>query len=62
MARCFGTPFRLDQNRNGGVIMLFIRNDTPVKVVSTGDRPIESFYVQLNFRKEKMAIEPFLQP
>ena len=58
----FGTRFCLDRNRNGGGIMLFIRNDIPAKVVSTDDRPIESFYVELNFRKKKMAIELFLQP
>ena len=45
----FGTPFRLDRNRNGGNIMLFIRNDFPAKVVSTDDRPIESCYVELKF-------------
>ena len=45
----FGKPFRLDRNRNGGGIMLFIRNDIPAKVVSTDDSPIESFYVELNF-------------
>ena len=28
----FGTPFRLDRNRNSGGIMLFIRNDIPAKV------------------------------
>ena len=49
----FGTPFRLDWNRNGRGIMLFIRNDIPANVVSTVDRPIESFYVELNFRKKK---------
>ena len=48
----FGTPFRLDRNRNGESIMLFIRNDIPAKVISTDDRPIESFYVELNFRKK----------
>ena len=31
--------------------MLLVRNDIPAKVVSTDDRPIESFYVELNFRK-----------
>ena len=46
----FGTPFCLDQSRSGGGIMLFIRNDIPAKVVSTDDRPIECFYVVLNFR------------
>ena len=49
----FRTPFQLDRNRNGGGIVLFIRNDIPVKVVSTDDRPIENFYVELNFRNKK---------
>ena len=49
----FGTPFRLGRHRNGGGIMLFIRIDIPAKVVSTDDRPNESFYVELNFRKKK---------
>ena len=29
----FGKPFRLDRNRNGGGIMLFIRSDIPAKVI-----------------------------
>ena len=33
--------------------MLSIRNDIPAKVVSLDDRPTESFYVKLNFRKKK---------
>ena len=48
----FGTLLRLDRDRNGGGIMLFIRNDIPAKVFSTDDKPIESFYVELNFRKK----------
>ena len=32
--------------------MFFIRNNMSTKVVSTDDRPIESFYVALNFRKK----------
>ena len=39
----FGTPFRLVRNRNGGGIILFVRNNIPAKVISTDDRPIESF-------------------
>ena len=58
----FGTPFRLDRNRNGGGIMLFIRNDIPAKVVSTDDRPIESFYVELNFRKKKWLLNCSYNP
>ena len=54
----FGTPFRLDRNRNSGGIMLFIRNDIPAKVFSTNDKSIESFY-RVNFLEVKMAIELF---
>ena len=52
----FGTPFRLDRNRDGGGIMLFIRNDIPAKVVSTDYRPIESFCLELNFRNKKWLL------
>ena len=48
----FGTLFCLNRNVNGDGIMLYIRNDIPAKVVSTDDKPIES-YVELNFRKKK---------
>ena len=36
--------------------MLFIRNEVPAKVISTDDSPIESFYVELNFRKKKWLL------
>ena len=50
------------RNRNGGGIVLFIRNDIPAKVVSTDDRPIGSFYVGVKFSKEEIATKLFLQP
>ena len=52
----FETRFRLNRNRNGGGIMLYIRNYISAKVVSTDDRPIESFHVELNFRKKKLLL------
>ena len=58
----FGTPFRLDRNRNGVGIMLFIRNNIPAKVVSTDDRPIASFYLELNFRKKKLLLNCSYDP
>ena len=58
----FGTPFRLDRNRTGGGIILFIRNDIPAKVVSTDGRPIESFYVELNFRNKKWLLNCSYNP
>ena len=33
--------------------MLFIRNNIPATVVSTDDRPIETFNAELNFRNQK---------
>ena len=48
----FGKPFRLDQNRNSGGIMLFIRSDIP-EVISANKNPSESFYAELNFTKKK---------
>ena len=52
----FGTLFCINRKRNGGGIMLLIINDIPAKVVSTDDRPIESFYAELNFRKKKRLL------
>ena len=58
----FGKPFRLDRNRNGGGIMLFIRSDIPAKVISTDKNPFESFYVELNFRKKKWLLNCSYNP
>ena len=58
----FGTPFRLDRNRNAGAIILFFRNDIPAKVFSTADRPIETFYAELNFRKKKWLLNCSYNP
>ena len=42
--------------------MLFIRIGIPAKVVSTDRRPIESFYVELNFRKKKWLLNCSYNP
>ena len=39
--------------------MLFIRNDIPAKEISV-ERPVESFYVELNFRKIKRLLIFFI--
>ena len=54
----FGTAFRPDRNRNGGGIMLFIRNEIPAEVVF-----LQKFLCRVKFsKKKKVAIELFLQP
>ena len=59
----FKVPFPLDPNRNGGGIILFVRCAVPAKVVSAYDRPrIESFSVELNFRKKEWQLNCFYNP
>ena len=56
------TPYRLDRNSNGGEILLCIREDIPPYIIATEKEPVESFYVELNLRKEKYLINCFYNP
>ena len=47
----FGKPFRLDQKRNGGGIMLLSRSDSPAKFISSDENPFQMYCVELHFRK-----------
>ena len=54
----FSMPYRQDRNRNGGGIMIYIRDDIPsillTKHVSPDD--VEGLFVELNFRKSKLLL------
>ena len=54
----FAEPFRLDRNRNGGGVMIYIRDDIPsrhlLNHVFLSD--IEGLYLELNFRKYKWQL------
>ena len=52
----FASPFRLDRNQNGGGIIVFVREDIPVKYLFSEDKPIEAFFFELNFRKRKWLV------
>ena len=41
----FSTPYRLDQNSNGGRLMRFVSEDIPSNLVEAEAKPIESFYI-----------------
>ena len=41
----FASPFRLDRNQNGGGIIVFVREDIPVKYLSSEDKPVEAFFL-----------------
>ena len=44
----FSAPYRLDRNCVGGGLMLFVRKNIPFNLLTTEEKPIESFYVELN--------------
>ena len=51
-------PYRQDRNRNGGGIMIYIRDDIPSKLLTKHVFPddIEGLFVELNFRKSKWLL------
>ena len=53
----FSLPYRLDRNRNGGV-MIFVKEDIPSKLLTKHNFPrdIEGLFVELNFRKSKWLL------
>ena len=48
--------FRFDCNGNSGGVMLFVRNDIPVKLIGSDKLPIESFYMEINLSGQKWLI------
>ena len=52
----FSDPFHIDRNLHGGGIFLYVREDTPTKLLSTEPIPSECFFVELNLRKPKWLI------
>ena len=52
----FSTPFRRDCDQYGGGLLVFVREDIPVKHLSSESTPIEGIYVELNFRKKNWLL------
>ena len=52
----FNEPIRLDRNKNVGGILLFIREDTPIKVLSFETSPIKGFFIEINLYKKKWLL------
>ena len=51
-------PYRLDRNRNGGEIIIFIRDYIPSRVLTKHVFPddIKGLFIELNFRKAKWLL------
>ena len=54
----FSKPYRQDRNRNGGGIMIYIRDDIPSKLLTKHVFPddIKGLFVELNFRKNEWLL------
>ena len=54
----FSKPYRLDRNRYGGGILIYVREDIPSKELKTNALPndIEGIFIELNLRKIKWLI------
>ena len=48
----FSSPFHLDHDRNGGSILLYIKEDIPSKLLSIENK-IEVFFVKMNLNQKK---------
>ena len=51
-------PFRRDRNKNGGGVMIFVRDDIPTKEIRINFLPsdIECLFIEMNIRKTKWLI------
>ena len=54
--------FRLDRGQHGGGIMVFIREDIPVKFLSAESKPNEGLYIEVNVRKKKWLLSCSYNP
>ena len=52
----FDTPYRLDQNWHGGVLMLFVREHIPSNLVEAESKPIAGFYLELNLSNDNWLL------
>ena len=54
----FASPFRLDRNKHGGGIIIYVNEDIPCKEIPFQNRPndIEGIFVELNFYKKKWLL------
>ena len=52
----YSKPYRIDRNRHGRGIMLYVRPDIPSKLLPTELLPMEDFYVEINLEKKKWLL------
>ena len=54
----FSAPYRLDRNREGGGVLIYVREDIPSKQLSkhTFTKNVEGLFIEVNLRKTKLLL------
>ena len=54
----YSKPYRLDRNRDGGGVMIYVREDIPSKLLSKHSftQYVEGLFVEINLRKTKLLL------
>ena len=54
----YSAPYRLDRNRDGGGILIYVREDIPSKLLKTHNftKNVEGLFVEINLRKAKLLL------
>ena len=62
--KCFSVPFRLDRNSSGGGIMLFVKEETPSKLLSQykPNSSVENIFIEINLRSKKWLLSCSCNP
>ena len=52
----YSEPYRLDRNRNGGGVMIYVREDIPSKLLTKHkfSKTVEGLFIEINLRKTKL--------
>ena len=60
----FSKPYRLERNRNGGGVIIYVRQDIPSKILIKHVLPtdIGALFIELNFRKCKWLFSRIYHP
>ena len=60
----YSEPYRFDRNRNGGGVLIYIREDIPSKLLADHKLPhdTEGILVELNLRKKKWLLFGWYHP
>ena len=58
----FHSPFRFDQNSNGGGIMLYVQEDMPTKLLSHDFPGVENRFVEIKLHKKNGLLTVHIIP